>query len=210
MQFIQPAAAADKIDALVAARIGDTKNRLDECIASQERERQPRHRVSPRRRPGREFRAELQTVPAVAEHHADFARARRTHRLPACPRSCSVRPICRQCFFRAASVEVAQARGCNQGWSSAACGEQRGREIRCATFAATGFRNAFGRGGAMMAVGNIKCRQGVDRRGSARRWSPVSSITQSSWRSPSSAVTSTAGGPAATRASIASMPGALG
>ena len=29
-------------------------------------------------------------------------------------------------------------------------------------FAATGFRNALGRGGAMMAVGNIKCGQGVD------------------------------------------------
>ena len=51
---LQAAAAADEVDALVAARIGDAENRLDD-VPGEQRDRQPRHRVGAARRLGREL-----------------------------------------------------------------------------------------------------------------------------------------------------------
>ena len=44
LQFAEPAAAADKVDALVAALIGDAEQRFDD-IARQQRDRELRDRI---------------------------------------------------------------------------------------------------------------------------------------------------------------------
>ena len=67
-QLLQSARAADEVDALVGARVGDAEQRLDH-IARQQRDRQPPDRIVP----GHQIGPDRQLVPAAGEIHAEFA-----------------------------------------------------------------------------------------------------------------------------------------
>ncbi len=86
LQPFQAAAAADEIDALVGALIGDAEQRL-EHVARQQRDRQPADRIVC----GHELGIERQPVPAAGEEHAELARRGRAAPADPTPRPRSAR-----------------------------------------------------------------------------------------------------------------------
>ena len=78
LELAEAAPAADEVDALVGARVGDAEQRLDQ-VAREQRDRQPADRIASRH----EIAPQLQPIPAPAQEHAELARRARV--APATP-----------------------------------------------------------------------------------------------------------------------------
>ena len=150
----QPARAADEVDALVGARILDAEQRLDH-VAGEHRDRQPADRIA-----RHQIGADREPVPAAGEIHPIVMRGRRTHRLAGrCHRE-ALGQLGEQLFGAAAVQVLHHAIVIEDG--HLAFGEDHRQEIAVRTFALARGGDARGRRRAVMAVGDVDRRQGVE------------------------------------------------
>ena len=201
---LEPPPAADEVDPLVAARIGDAEDRLDH-VPGEQRHRQPRHRIAALQDLGQDLGLQPELPPAAAENHADLVRPRRADRTVARLDRVAAADLAEN-RLGGETVQVAQHAVVVED-GHFLLRQQHGEER--AVLDPPRLGDPERRGRAVVAVGDVERRQGVDGAGQRGDGRP-SNTGQSSWRTPSSAVTSTAATPAEASASSASIAGVSG